>query len=478
MRFLSVVGPWPADARLNVSSSTSFLRLHDSLTRRTATLRLAETDIGLSLGQLLHKYLLRLDDQDLPERGAITPEALLSLQAIQDLVYACDDFGNLTNVFSGVAFRQDDRTLELHEVPSTAEIIVGDTDASLTEIAVDRLDVGYERNWTGFHRRRWRNDPSFFEAFVAHSLEGSLGASTAASVMALDSHADRLKFLDSLAKAIWESEFENYSRFTGQKLMFKAGDETVRNISGGAGGICTEKVQALKFLTDHYGFESEYLIGGDEAKDPAPVARLREMLRTFDFRFARRYMRYWQHAALLYNVDGVPVLVDATNGNIPYLFLVGDDAEQLLGYEEKPFVAVKMVEAEERYYYHRAPQDIPRDLFFAMEGWLGDTDMVQVFENELGLFLSGDYYVTPIPYRSDQEFRRLAAEYQEIARRAAYRCQVDRNWTLDTELGQQFCETYPGAAEGILAAKEHLLLRYNGWDVPGHEAGLVVMRMT
>ena len=441
-------------------------------------MQLATEDLALSTGSLLDKYLLRLDGQHLLEQGAIAPESLLSLRAMQDLVYACDEAGKLTSIYAGTTFRQGDAALDLDERPRAAEVAVGETGALLIEVSVDRMDAGYDRNWAGFHHRRWEGDPSFFEAFVAGALEEKLGPPVAAEVMKLNSHETRLKFLDSLGRTIWESQFENYSRFTGEKLMFKTGDETIRNIAGGAGGICTEKVQALKFLTDHYGFESEYLIGGDGARDPAPISKLREMLRTFDFRFARRFMRYWQHAALLYHVDGVPVLVDATNGNIPYLFLQGEDAERLLGYLDKPSVPVKMVEAEEDYYYHRVPQDIPLDLFFAMEGWLGDTDMVQVFENELGLFLSRDYYVTPLPFRSDREYERLATEYQEIAGRAGFRYQVSREWNLESELGLEFSQAHAGAAEGILAAKEHLLLRYNGWDIPGHDAGLVIMRMT
>ena len=461
-----------------MNSPTVFLRLSDILTRRSATLRLGKEDLLLSTGGLLDKYLLHLDEQSLLNRGAITAEALLSLQAIQDLVYACDDRGSLTSIYSGTTFRQEGAAVDLDETPQTTEVAAGDNGALLIEISVDRMDVGYDRNWTGFHRRRWGNDPAFFEGFVAATMEKKLGAAGAAKTMKLDGHECRLKFLDTLARTIWESQFENYSRFTGEKLMFKTGDETVRHIAAGAGGICTEKVQALKFLTDHYGFESEYLIGGDGARDPAPISKLRDMLRTFDFRFNRRFMRYWQHAALLYDVDGVPVLVDATNGNIPYLFLTGDEAERLLGDRDKPSVPVRMVEAEENYFYHRVPQDIPQDLFFAMEGWLGDTDMVQVFENELGLFLSGDYYVTPIPYRSDREYDRLSAEYRAIASRAGFRSQVSREWNLEGELWREFGKAHPGAAEGILKAKEHLLLRYNGWDIPGHDAGLVIMRMT
>lgn len=367
--------------------------------------------------------------------------------------------------------------LELDERPIATEMKVDESVALLVDIEIDRLNVGYDRNWTGFHRRRWANSPDFFEGFVVEALEEKLGPAGASEALQLATPGRRLKFLDALGRTIWESQFENYSRFTGNRLMFKTGDETIRSIAAGAGGICTEKVQALKFLTDHYGFESEYLIGGDGARDPVPAAKLREMLHTFDFRFARRFMRYWQHAALLYEVDGVPILVDSTNGNIPYLFLRGEDVGALLNEQDKASVPVRMVEAEEHYYYHRVPQDIPQNLFFAMEGWLGDTDMVQVFENELGLFLSCDYYVTPLPYRSEQEYRRQYGEYQDIARSAGFRCHVSREWSLESELGQEFSRVYPGAADGILAAKEHLLLRYNGWDIPGHEAGLVIMRM-
>ena len=461
-----------------MNSPYFFLQISDTVTRRSATLRLGQDDHFLSTGRLLEKYLRRLDQLPLLEEGRIAPEGLLSLKAIQDLVYACDDQGTLTSIFSGTKFRQQGVSLDLDEVPRASEVTLGESAAFLIEIEIDRMDVGYDRNWTGFHRRRWAIDPDFFEAFVTTAMEKKLGAAGAANAIRLDSHDFRMKFLDALGQTIWESQFENYSRFTGQKLMFKTGDETIRNIAAGAGGICTEKVQALKFLTDHYGFESEYLIGGDGAREPVPVSKLREMLRTFDFRFARRFMRYWQHAALLYKVDGVPVLVDATNGNIPYLFLKGEAAERLLGYSNKPSVPVRMVEAEERYYYHRAPQDVPLDLFFAMEGWLGDTDMVQVFENELGLFLSKDYYVTPIPYRTGEEYRRLASEYHDIASRAGFRIVLSRDWELEGELGQEFSKAHPAAAAGILAARDHLLLRYNGWDISGHEAGLVIMGMT
>ncbi len=432
----------------------------------------------MTWSQILDKYVLHCPAESLLQSGAIGATSLRSLQAIQDLVYAGDDAGKLTGMFSGIAFEQEEGKVSLEERPVKRPARVDEVEVSLIDGTIDRTNVGYHRNWVGFHRRRWENDPGFFSAFVHAALEEAYAPAEAEAVLRLDSMKRRLQFIRALGRRIWHSDFENYSRFTGEKLMFKTGDETVRNIAGGAGGICTEKVQALKFLTDHYGLESEYLIGGDNARDPVPVNKLREMLTTFDFRFAKRYMRYWQHAALLYQVEGVPVLVDATNGNIPFLFVQGEEAERMLGYDSKTSVKVRMVEAEEDYYYHRVPQDVPENLFFALEGWLSDTDMVQVFENELGLYLSEDFYVTPLPYYNRKEYDRLRQEYLAICRRANFQGEVNREWTLESPLGRELAAAAPPVAQKVLAAKEHLLHRYNRWDRPGHDAGLVVIRLT
>ena len=164
-------------------------------------------------------------------------------------------------------------------------------------------------------------------------VEARVGAERAKRIGDLESTGDKADFVHALALRIWEADFENYSRFSGPKLVFKTGDETVLNIIGGRGGICSEKVQAVKFLTDHYGLESEYVLSGPATPDPVPEERLRQLLNTLDFRFSKRFMRYWQHLALLYRFDGMEILVDATNGNVPFLFLSGPEAEGVLGYE-------------------------------------------------------------------------------------------------------------------------------------------------
>ncbi len=457
-------------------SDPLLLQLADALTGRRAALRIDPAQAQWTVGQLLDKYLRDCPAAELLREGASTAAALPTLQALTDLVYRCDDQGRLGDLFSGLVFRQQGQPVSLESPPLVEKARAGDTEVSVIDLSLDRANVGYHRNWAGFHRRRWANAPDLFTAFVHAALTADYGPAAAERVLLLDTGEKQRQLIQSLGRRIWRSDFENYSRFISDKLMFKTGDETVRNIAAGSGGICAEKVQALKFLTDHYGLESEYLIAGDQAVDPAPVDKLRELLTTFDFRFAKRYMRYWQHTALLYHLDGAPLLVDATNGNIPFLFVPGDAAAAMLRPTDKQPVKVRMVEAVEDYYYHRVPQDIPQNLFFAMEGWLADTDLVQVFENELGLYLSADFYVTPLPYRSEPEYQRLRREYLDIARRAGFAAEVCREWTLDFPLGRQLTAAHPAAAEKILAAQDHLLRRYNEWDQPGHAAGLVIFR--
>ena len=205
--------------------------------------------------------------------------------------------------------------------------------------------------------------------------------------------------------------------------------------------------------------------------------KLRELLTTFDFSLAKRYMRYWQHTALLYRVDGVRALVDATNGNVPFLFLRDAEADGLLRTGGKAHLPVRMVESEERFYYHETPQDVPENLFFALEGWIPYSDLMQVFDNELGLFLSADFYVAPISYRSEREYRRDRGEFLAICERSGLEYSITGEWTLDMPLGRAFRDAEPQASHRILKARDHLLARLDECDGPGHESGLVIIKL-
>ena len=349
---------------------TYILQFSDSLTTRKCALRIDSQDSGLTLADLLDKYIKNSPIQRLLLENRITEESAEVLQDLQDFVYISSNTGQLHGMYAGVSFSQREQIIGTDTVPQTESERVGETELAVIDILVDRSNIGYDRNWQGFHTRRWDRDPDLYSGFVLESLLQDYTDSETHSILQLSTSDDIIKLVRSLSKRIWKSEFENYSRFIGHKLRYKTGDETVRNIIEGGGGICSEKVQALKFLTDHYGIGSEYLLAGADTPSPVPVEKLRELLTTFDFRFAKRFMRYWQHTALLYEINGTKILVDATNGNIPFLFLTDGAVQRILGYEDKSPITVRMAVNDEDLYYHRVAQDIPENLYFAMEGWI------------------------------------------------------------------------------------------------------------
>ena len=453
------------------------LQLTDAVTTRKCALRLELGDTCLRWEQLLDQYLKNPPIDRLLSERRITPESAQVLSAIQDLVYVCDDAGRLHDMFPGTTVKQGDRTLAAGEIPEVARGQASDVDVAVINLELDRWNVGYGRNWAGFHKRRWTKNEKTYLDFARSALERHHSASESDSILGQDTAEARLIVLRTLAAQIWDADFESYSRFTGQKLVFKSGDETVRNIIEGGGGICSEKVQALKFLTDNLGYESEYLLAGPNARRPIPEERLRELLTTFDFGYSKRYMRYWQHMALLYHLDGVDIIVDATNGNIPFLFLKGPEAEPLLNSREKAPVSVRMSLHNESFYYHRVSQDIPENLLFALEGWIPEADLIQVFENELGLVISAGFFVTPILYKSQRGFADLERQYKTACEKVGLPCIVDEDWSLDSEIGRQFTQEHPFASEQVLASKEHLLSRYDESEGLEHEAGLVVVKL-
>ena len=400
-----------------------------------------------------------------------------TLGTLQDLVYAVSDSGHLGNVLKGVAFKQQGQVASLERPPKVAVAHAGHKVVSLIDIEIDRTNVGYDRNWAGFHRRRWERQADVYEGFVLDALRVDHSEDEVDNILQLATEEQKIALLRGLAKRIWRSQFENYSRFVGDKIRFKTGDETVRNIIDGSGGICAEKVQALKFLTDHYGLRSEYIIAGPNTPMPVPEAELRELLDTLDFGFAKRLMRYWDHTALLYTLESATILVDATNGNIPFLFLKNGAAYRLLGYNDKRPLSVRMTVYDEDFYYHRVAQDIPQNLFFALEGWISDADLMQVFENELGLYISEDWFVTPAAFKSDAEYEELTRRYLQVCDRAGLECAVSDGWTLDAPLGRRFSKEEAETSDKILLAKDHLLTRYDQWDGGEHRAALVTVAL-
>ena len=458
-------------------TKNTVVQFTDSLTSRRFAVRIIEEHAGTSLGALMDSYLKNPSIPDLLIQGRVSEDAISQIGVIQDYVYLSSDSGVLHEPFDGIEFIQDGDPLQPDDTIKSRDVLVDDEVVKLIDIEIDRTGVGYDRNWVGFHKRRWDRNASMYEGFVREAVTQNESSLDVDEVLDLYSGEAESNFVDALARRIWEAPFENFSRFTGSRLPFKTGDETIRSICDGGGGICTEKIQALKFLTDHYELESEYVLAGPYSPDPVPENKLRELLTTFDFTASKRHMRYWQHTALLYHLDTGDFLVDATNGNIPYLFLGGHEVERILGYEAKQPVHVRMAVNPENYYYHRVSQQIVNDLLFAMEGWIPYVDLVQVFDNELGLFIGKEFMVTPVMYRTEEGFDTIRIEYENACSEAGLACEVLANWSLSGSMGCLFAELEPFSSERIIASKRHLLDRYEQSMGRPYEAGLAVIAL-
>ena len=89
------------------STAGHILQFSDLVSTRKCALRIAPEDTSLPLGALLEKYLKHAPIQLLLRESGITQYSADALYAIQDLVYASSDSGQLTGMFPGVAFKED-----------------------------------------------------------------------------------------------------------------------------------------------------------------------------------------------------------------------------------------------------------------------------------------------------------------------------------------------------------------------------------
>ena len=453
----------------------AFLQLTDKLTGRRCAILLIPDDLELTIDETLDRFLRRCPISQYVSERRMSAESGVSLRTIQDDYFLLSDGGQLMGPVPNAAIEQHGTALDGADLPRVARVVADGVPIQVVDLTIDRTGAGYTRNWSGFHKRRWDRDPERFTSFVRDAVESAHSISEAERTLALESPPDRTELVRCLARRIWDADFESYSRFSGGKRRFRTGDETVNNISDGAGGICSEKVQALKFLTDAYGLESSYVLSGPGVPAPPPEAKLRELLDTFDFGFAKRHMRYWEHLALLYTLDGTELLVDATNGNMPFLFARGAEAAQYLDYDDKRALPVRMAVYQEQFYYHRVSQDLVEDLYFAMEHFVPEIDLVQVFDNELGLYIDPSVFVTPVVYLTDEDYDTLQAQYTEICRGEGLPLEISTSWSLESPLGRGLQERSPAVARAILESEDHLLSRYDYFEGPGHRAGLAVI---
>ena len=452
----------------------AFLRWTDYLTGKSCILRVEPEDIETQIGKLVSDYLAVREADRLVSDRRLLPESLPAFEAFQDITITLSDAGVPGSLIPGAVLRDGPRELNLSETAPREMALLNGSYVHLLEVTIDRSETGYTRNWRGFGKRRWERNRDTFQKFVEDATSAEAESAPMASS---NKYAENVGILRLLAKAVWDSPFENYSRFTGMRAPYKTGDETLLNMINGHGAICSEKVQALKFLTDMSGFESGYVFAGPDAAGRLPSGALRRILETFDFQDARHAMRYWQHIALEYVIDGRRILVDATNGNIPFLFAEGAECESILNEDFPKPVQVRMGTYSENFYYHRAPDDLALDLCYAMENYIPEIDLAQVFDNELGLIITPDFLVAPVPFKTDDDFQELCNLYEQLAAPNRLEIDIKQEWNLNGQFGESFCSNYPKAADAIIDSRDHLLERYDMFEGFGHQMGLAIVKL-
>lgn len=420
-----------------------------------------------TLGDVLSFY--RCADLDaLAAGGYVAPGQLLPLKRYADSLFLLEDSGTLGRLDPRLRFAIGGR-------PCALDHRLGGACARPIRIEVDRSHTGYTRNWPAYLARRWKLRADAYSKFVESLVEAQYGRE-ARAVLQRDAPDRVRRFLAAVARRIHAAPYETYSRYLEPYAPFKGCDQTLDRILEGDGGNCAEKTMALYFVAHAYGIEAELVLGGEEASGSFPYRTLRSLLdrRSFDFAGTQDAQRYWQHFAMLCRSPGTAeehVFCDVAGSNIPFLCLGASEGAAYLDPVRRKAIEVAITLEPIRLSYHRLAhrQDLPLDLYYAMENFIASIDVIQTVDNELGLLHTGDYWVGVVAYRARRDFDRIMREYERFVCRAGLDPRGDVCFPQDLRsarhpLAEQFLGAYPREAGQIIAADARIRQRIRAAD--------------
>ena len=157
---------------------------------------------------------------------------------------------------------------------------------------------------------------------------------------------------------------------------------------------------------------------------------------------------------------------DVAGSNIPFLFLGAEEASTYLDPDRRTPIRVVITLEPIRLYYHRlaSRQDLPLDLYYAMENFIESIDVIHTVDNELGLLHTGDYWVGAVAYRGRRELGRIVGEYERFVGRAGLDPRADLCFARELVSGRhplldRFLGAYPRGAGRIIAADARIRQR-------------------
>jgi hypothetical protein len=418
---------------------------------------------GPTLGDVLSSY--RASDREPPvASGGGEPGPDLERRRFADSLFLMTEDGALGELIPGLQFRIDGRACDLDRPIDTGR------EAGPVRIEIDRSRTGYTRNWPAYLSRRWKLRADAYSRFVESVVERAW-AREAASVLRLDAPERVRCFIAAVAGRIHAAPYETYSRYLEPGAPFKTCDQTLDRILEGDGGNCAEKAMALYFIAHAYGISAEVILGGEEAAGKFPFRALRSILdeRAFESEATRDAQRHWQHYAILCRPTASAeddLFCDVAGSNIPFLFLGSEEASNYLDPGRRMPIRVVITLEPIQLYYHRLArrQDLPLDLYYAMEHFIESIDVIHTVDNELGLLHTGDYWVGAVAYRGRRELGQIIGDYERFVRRAGLDPRTDLCFTRDLAPGQhalldRFLDAHPHGAHRIIAAEAPLRRR-------------------
>jgi hypothetical protein len=414
-----------------------------------------------TLGDVLSFYRASAENVD--------PGQPLEWRRFADSLFLLNGGGLLGPLDPGLRFRIGRRVCDLDRLLDAANT------TAPVRIEIDRSCTGYTRNWPAYLARRWALRADAYSRFVECVVDDTYGRD-AGAVLRLDTPDRVHRFLAAVARRIYAAPYETYSRYLEPCAPFGSCDQTLDRILEGDGGTCAEKAMALYFIARAYGIPAEVVLGGEEAAGSFPYRTLRSMLdrHTFEGADTQNTQRYWQHYAILCPWPGNAeeyVFCDVAGSNIPFICCGALEARAYLDPERREAIRVTITLEPIRLYYHRLArrQDLPLDLYYAMEHFIDLIDVIQTFDNELGLLHAGDYWVGAVAYRGPRALRHIMDEYERFVLRAGRDPRSELCFTEDFAsarhpLHDQFLAAYPRGADQIIAADARIRHRVRSAD--------------
>ena len=196
---------------------------------------------------------------------------------------------------------------------------------------------------------------------------------------------EKLKLLLRLAGILYSAPFESITRIIDNRQS-RPGYAVWRNIANGFGGVCAEKTAALRFVCDILGVRSLPVIGSVGGLPD----NYEEQLLDYACSGGELDVPAWvQHHILEVELSDKTYLIDTTNGNIPFLFLMKTDSDNLM----RGSMRSRMVYNTEKIKLRRST-GITGDILLTLgEYHIPDLHLQYILEQGLGIQISAECFL-------------------------------------------------------------------------------------